>query len=195
MLLPKVERQTAYTPVEVDGAPALLAESACAASALAVPLDRVDLRATPHLEWRWMIKTALSIPDERVKAGDDFAARVYVMFRFDAGRASWSERLRHTLGTALYGKEVPGNAINYVWSVREPSGATWDNPFTTASKMVSLGRGALPEWKTERVDVAADYRRLFGPEPPPLMALAIMADSDNSCQRSAAWFADFRFIE
>jgi len=191
--LPKVARQTVYHPVTIDGVEAVESESECSASALVLELHDFDLQATPILQWRWKIEEGLKIENERVKAGDDFAARVYVMFRFDAAHASWLERLEHTIGEKLYGEKIPGDALDYVWSSYQPAGSTWDNPFTAAAKMISLGSGRLPQWKQETADVARDYRKLFGREPPPIMGVGIMTDSDNSCQKAAATFADFQW--
>jgi len=190
---PRVERASRYEPMEVDGVRAVRAESECSASALLLRLEDVDLRRTPLLRWRWRVERPLDLTDERHKGGDDFAARVYVMFRFEPARASWLERARRRVAEALYGREIPGNAINYVWSSREPAGAVWDNPYTASSKMVSLGAGALPEWRSEEVDVWSDYRRLFGADPPAIVGVALMSDSDDSCGRAEAWLAELRF--
>jgi hypothetical protein len=60
--------------------------------------------------------------------------------------------------------------------------------------MIALARGAITGWRTETVDLAARYRELFDAPIPPVLALAIMSDSDNSCQRTEARFADFKFL-
>jgi hypothetical protein len=101
--------------------------------------------------------------------------------------------MRRAVAAKLYGRDLPGRALNYVWTAHQPAGARWDNPFAEAAKMISLGRGPLPEWKEERVDLVADYESSFGTPPPAATALAVMTDADNSCQRAAAAFADFRF--
>ena len=63
---PKIPRHTRYE--SVDGGRVLRAESRCAASGLLLPLDAVDLRATPRLRWRWKIETPLdAVADERSK--------------------------------------------------------------------------------------------------------------------------------
>jgi hypothetical protein len=191
---PKIDRQTTYTVVRTGGIEALKAESDCSASAMYLPLGKVDLSSTPMLHWRWKIEKRLRVGDERTKAGDDFAARTYVMFRFDPERASFWQRAQHALGSKLYGDVIPGNTINYVWSSREPPGSKWDNPFTGASKMVSVGTGPTSGWVSQVVDVDSDYRELFGHAPPPLLALAVMTDSDNSCQAAVAYYTDFRFV-
>ena len=194
LTLPKVKRHSTYTPVDEGGIAAVRAESRCSASALTYPLEGLDLTRTPRLRWRWRVERGLSIAGERVKTGDDFAARVYVLFRFQPERASFFERARNRLGRALYGREIPGNVLNYVWTSAQEPGAAWRNPFASVSLMISLGRGPLPSWRDEDVDVAADYRAHFGHDAPPVLGLALMSDSDNSCQEAVAYFADFRFL-
>jgi hypothetical protein len=191
---PKIPQHTRYEAVTSDGVAGVKATSHCSASAFYVALKGVDLSSTPRLHWRWRIEQGLEVRNERGKPGDDFAARVYVMFRFDAEHASLWERAVHALGTKLYGDIVPGHAIDYVWSSHEPAGAAWDSPYSAASKMVSLGRGPHSEWSAVVVDVAADYMKFFGQSAPPLLALGLMTDSDNTCQSAVADYADFRFV-
>jgi len=192
--LPRVDEATVYTPVTEGGRSAVRSESRCSASALARSLEGADLSITPILRWSWKIERALAARDERAKAGDDFAARVYVMFRFRPDRASWTARARHRIGRLLYGRDVPGNALNYVWSTREPAGASWDNPFTADSKMISMGPAPSARWRSHEVDLVSDYRDRFGAEPPEPLALAIMTDADNSCSEAGAWFASFALL-
>ncbi len=193
LTFPKVSKHTRYTPLTVDERDAVRAESRCSASALVSPLEALDLEKTPLLRWEWKVEHGLDIDDQRVKAGDDFAARVYVIFEFEPERASRWERLRRRAARAVFGVELPGNALNYVWSSREPANAAWDNPYTGRSKMISRGDGPFGAWRQEEVDVLADYRAYFG-EPPRLQAVALMTDSDDSCQEASAYFANVRFV-
>jgi hypothetical protein len=103
-------------------------------------------------------------------------------------------RLRHGVAKLLYGKEVPGSALNFVWASRLPPGTVWNNPFEPNAKMIALTRGVEASWRNETVDVSARYAALFGVPAPPLMALAIMSDSDNSCQETQARFGAFKFL-
>jgi hypothetical protein len=194
LTFPKVPRSTVYAPVDLEGVHALRAESDCSASGLYLPTPNVSLEATPRLAWRWKIAQGLDVRDERSKPGDDFAARVYVMFEPEPGSLSFAARIRRRVAAAVYGEPLPGTAITYVWSSRLEAGTTWDSPYARASKMVSLGRGPLPTWQTEEVDMDTDYRRRFGHAPPQLLGVALMTDSDNTCQRATAYFADFRFL-
>jgi len=189
---PRIEKHTRYAMVTEDGMSAVQAVANCSASALYLPID-VDLAKTPWLQWKWKVEQPLPPHNEQEKAGDDFAARVYVMFAFDAARASWWQRLRHRMGKMIYGETIPGAAINYVFSTSAPAGETWDSPFAAESKMVSLGTGPVGKWLDESANVASDYRRYFGASPPRVLGVAIMTDSDNSCKRAVAYYADVRF--
>jgi hypothetical protein len=192
LTFPKVRKHTVYTPLAIDGREAIRAESRCSASALIYPLEGIDLAKMRWLAWEWKVESAVQVSDHRVKAGDDFAARVYLVFEFEPEVASAWERLRRRALGAVFGFELPGNALNYVWSAREPTGAAWDSPFTQASKLIS--RGNARGWRREEVNVLEDYRRSFGAPPPSVVALALMSDSDNSCQAAKAYFANFRFM-
>ncbi|MFQ5513489.1 MAG: DUF3047 domain-containing protein [Myxococcota bacterium] len=193
LTFPKVARHTRYTPLRIDGRAAVRAEADCSASALVYELNEFDLRAYPRLSWDWRVDVPLDLEHVRVKAGDDFAARVYVLFEYRPGRASVWERLRRSTLEVLLRIELPGNALNYVWTAAEPRGAIWPNPYTAASRMLSLGAGEPGRWRHEEVNVAGDYERAFSEPPPAAVAVALMSDSDDSCQKARAFFAGLHF--
>lgn len=185
--LPKVDRDTEYRVVRDGDRRVLHAHARCSASALVLESPQVDLQKTPVLSWEWKVVRPLSIENEKIRSGDDFALRVYVLFRFDPARASWWERARHALGRKLFGVDLPGAGISYVWSSRAPAGMSWPNPFAGDVRMVSLGPGHPGSWRRASVNVLQDYRRLFGEQPPPVAGLGVMADADNSCQEAEGY--------
>ena len=187
--------QTRYSLESFEGMEVAKAESDCGASGLVLRLDAIRLDQTPLLSWRWRVDRGLDLLQEQTKAGDDFAARVYIMFELDKSRASTLQRLRHRLAKLIYGNDIPGSALNFVWTSRISAGTVWDNPFEPSTKMIALAQGASTRWRSETVNVVARYRELFRTPIPPLMGLAIMSDSDNSCQRTEARFADFKFLD
>jgi hypothetical protein len=158
-----------------DGA--LCAQSSAAASGLFREIE-VDLGRTPWLHWSWRVENGLHGGDERSKSGDDYPARVYVVF--SGGVAFWRTR-----------------AINYVWSGAQPEGAIWPNAFTANARMVAVRSGArqFGEWLEERRDVRADYLEIFGVEAPDVDAVAIMTDTDNTGTSAAACYGDIWFGE
>ncbi len=196
---PKVDRHTRYEVIS-DAATglSLRSESECAASGLVLPLDGIDLTETPRLSWRWRIHQGLKIEDERAKPGDDFAARVYVIFAYDSRRATLMERVARRAVRLLYGRDLPGEAINYVWASRVPVGEHWPNPFSGAAHMVALRTQSddpsAMAWHTEEVDLLADRKDILGEPLPRIEAIAVMTDTDNSCSRASAEFADFRLL-
>lgn len=153
----------------------LRAESRAAASGLYRELA-VDLGETPMLIWSWKLGHGLHARDERTRAGDDYPLRVYVVF--SGGLAFWRTR-----------------AINYVWASTQPAGAEWPNAFTANARMIALESGPARggEWIAEARDVRADYRRLFGAEPPPVAAVALMTDTDDTAGEALAWYGDIVF--
>jgi len=186
-----VERTTDYSPL-ADAQAGVRAEARCSASALVLPLDTADLTRTPLLHWRWRIVRGLDVADERSRAGDDFAARVYVMFRFEPERAGWLERAQRALAARLYGTELPGTALNFVWTRRVAAGSSWTSPYTEHSRIIALASGPGSDWRSEAVDLPAVYASAFGHLPPAPEALGLMTDSDNTCQHAVAEFRDFR---
>jgi hypothetical protein len=154
---------------------ALHARSAATASGL-YRETMVDLAVSPMLHWSWRIDEPIAGPSERSRAGDDYAARVYVVFTH--GPMPWQMR-----------------AINYVWSSRERVGNTWPNAFTSKAWMVAVRSGSVDagRWQHESRDVLADYRRVFGEDPPAVSAVAIMTDTDNTGLTADAWYGDIWF--
>ncbi len=166
---------TRYAPGKEDGRPALKAESRAAASGLYFPIA-FDPKAYPRIDWSWKVARALAPGDERAKGGDDYAARVYVVF---PSRLFWRTR-----------------AINYVWAGRQPAGALWPNAFTSNAMMIAVesGDARAGRWVDESRDLRADFRRAFGEEPPEAGAVAIMTDTDNAGGEATAWYGAIRLL-
>jgi hypothetical protein len=77
-------------------------------------------------------------------------------------------------------------------------GEHWPNPFADAARMVSLRTHSFApdatSWHSETVDLLADRLALLGEPLPRVEAIAVMTDTDNSCTRASAEFADFRLL-
>jgi len=140
---------------------------------------RVDV-ANPtkiHLSWAWRVRSELTgEADERTKDGDDFAARVFVVFE-----------------TSVIPTRT--RAINYVWAAREPVGAVFPSPYTKRVAHIVMRKGKsgeadAEEWLPESRNVLQDYRDYFGEEPSVVTAVAIMVDTDNTDGYAEADFKD-----
>lgn len=164
---------TRYQLVQKDGRRVLQADSKGTASGLYHELT-VDLEHTPYLNWSWRVNNVLNGVDERSKAGDDYPARVYVVV--SGGIAFWKTR-----------------SVVYVWSSNQPVGSIWDNAFTSNVKTIALRSGNSNNWFSEKRDVRADFKRLFGDDIKQIDAVALMTDTDNSRQMATAWYEDIYF--
>jgi len=146
----------------------------------------------PVLRWRWKVVGTLPGGDERRKAGDDYAARVYITFKYEPSRVSLATRLKYAAVKALRGEHPPHNAIAYIWANKIPKGEAAPSPYTSRVMMVAVrsGDSGAGEWRAEERNVQEDYRRLFGEEPPPYAGIALMTDTDNTGAAVEAWYAD-----
>lgn len=180
---------------EWDGVMAIEAHAVKSMALLARPLE-VDLAMTPVLCWRWRIDAPLKTADMTSKAGDDYAARVYLSFEVPPEALGLGTRLALRLARTLRGSEVPDAAINYIWDNRHAVGTWQANAYTDRTRMQVLRTGAADagRWVDERRDIAADFRRAFGHAPRRLTGLALASDTDNTGEEARAGFADFRFV-
>lgn len=138
--------------------------------------EQVDLTDTDTIAWQWNVSTTYSNTRERTRDGDDFPARVYVVYQ--AGLSP--------LDTLT---------INYIWASSEPVGASWPNPFTDRARMVVLqsGGGKSGQWIKERRNIVDDFRQYFNTDVTQLSGYAVMIDGDNTGSSGRSAFSHLRF--
>jgi hypothetical protein len=166
------------------------ASAGTAAHAFAPPRD-------PHarLAWRWKVDRVLDRADLATRAGDDFAARVYVFFDVPAEELPWRDRVKLALARLLHGADVPSAGICYVWDNAHPAGTIAPNPYAPQVRTFVLrNRGDALAWHDESRDLQADFRAAFperGRQVPRVTGLAAGNDTDQTGERATAWFGDF----
>lgn len=162
---------TEYRLVQEQGKSVVRAVSNAAASGLVKKIT-FDPHKYRYLRWSWKIAGTVTAGDESSRHGDDYAARVYVVF---PGRFFWQTR-----------------AINYIWANRLPKGQSLPNAYTANAQMLAVesGNQKAGQWLNEERDLLADYRALFGEEPQSAAAIAIMTDTDNSGGSAEAWYGE-----
>jgi len=162
---------TDYKLAHENGRNVLRAHSRGTASGLIKKVN-LDPQRFRYLRWSWKVAGILEKGDEKTKAGDDYAARVYVVF---PGRFFWQTK-----------------AINYIWANRLGVGQSIPNAFTGNAMMVAVesGQARAGQWLTEERDILADYRHLFNEEPRKIGAVAIMTDTDNTGSEATAWYGE-----
>lgn len=163
--------ETRYSVVTEGNDHVLKAESSATASAL-IFKHKYNLKDFPMLSWKWKVDNTINKGDETKKAGDDYAARVYVIFP-------------HFLSPLT-------KSINYIWANKLPKGQHVPNPFYSKAVMVAVesGNENIGKWIPECRNVYEDYKALFGEEPPLAGGIAIMTDTDNTGESAIAYFDD-----
>ncbi|WP_024334277.1 DUF3047 domain-containing protein [Desulfotignum balticum] len=195
MTFKNIDRQTSYALIQDNGRTIIRAHSQNSASGLIHPL-RVNPEEYPVIKWRWKIDHVLENGDVTAKQGDDYAARIYVAFAFDTDKAGWWERTRHKSASLFSGKELPGTALNYIWANRAPVETIVPNPYAKEARMIVLqsGNSASGRWVTEERNILKDYAKAFGRNPPEIIGIGIMTDTDDTGGETTGYYGDITLL-
>jgi len=167
---------TSYQLLQLKDKKVLMAESQDSASGL-IKKMHVDLKKYPYLNWSWSIENRLDIKNEKIKSGDDYAARIYVVV--DGGIMLWRTR-----------------AVSYVWANEASKGEIWQNAFAGKNAIMMALRSRQDKtstWYSEKRNVYEDLKRLFGAEFRSIYAIALMTDTDNSHGQVKSYYGDIYF--
>ncbi len=154
--------------------------------------------APQYLSWRWRLERGLPQADIATKPGDDAALKVCVMFDQPLADIPFGQRAALSLARAVTGQALPAATLCYLWDSRYPAGSSGANPYSARVRYLVLDGPASPsgQWVTQRRNVAEDFARLFGQESrstPPVIAVAVGADSDNTGGQSLAYLTQLRW--
>lgn len=187
----KIKRHTQYRLIEEEGKPIIIAESDRSASGITRPLD-LDPKDYQTLSWCWKVEGIISKGDARTKAGDDYAARIYVTFKFDPDQASFFEKIKFKTYKLFFGEFPPKAALNYVWANRMKIGDAIPNAYTDRAMMVAVesGEEKVGRWVCEERNLHDDYLKFFGEPLPNISGIAIMTDTDNTGESAQAAYSD-----
>jgi Protein of unknown function (DUF3047) len=183
------KRATEYTWELFDGRSAMAARSEASASMMRLRVN-VASAALRNVSFSWQVTELM--PGAHVGQTDteDAPARLLLAFGGDVASLPARTRMMFELAQALSGEAPPYATLMYVWDAQAPVDTVIVNPRTDRIRKIVVDSGPteLRRWREHRRDVAADFRRAFGEEPGPLMAIAVMTDSDNTRSRSRAWY-------
>jgi hypothetical protein len=137
-----------------------------------------DLGTTPRLAWSWKVSKLPRDGDVRVRALDDQAAQVYVIF------PRWPSPLRQS------------DVLGYVWDSHAPVDTRVTSPKADNVRLIVLesGPGRSGGWRREERNVAADYVAAFGRKPPRVGKIALMIDSNDTRTDAEAMFGELAFL-
>jgi len=138
---------------------------------------KVQIRATPVLEWTWKVAVLPIGGDLRGAQTSDLPIQLYVVWpRFP------------TL--------VRSRVIGYVWDASAPAGLVTPSRKTARVTFIVLRSGSedLGRWVQERRNVAEDYQRIFGEPPDDPRIITISIDSNDTHSSAEAFVGPIRFV-
>jgi hypothetical protein len=149
------------------------------------------------LAWRWMVEdSTLPATDLARRGGDDRHLLVSLGFAPVPADEGIAARLRRAIARQQAGREVPGSALLYVWGGAHPRDGWIDSPYMAGAgqiRVVEPAPGPRGQWVEVSVDFVADYEARFARPVPPVVELAIGADSDDTGTRTSGRIADLVF--
>ncbi|MDP2450234.1 DUF3047 domain-containing protein [Polaromonas sp.] len=186
---------TSYALVELDGRKVLRVEAAKSYGNLVHDLPAAVPEAGLRLRWRWRLDEALRGGDLRRREGDDSPLKVCALFDMPLARLGLIERNLLRLARAASGEKLPSATLCYVWDGTLAPGTLLPNAYSARVRFIVLDRGEqrLGQWVAHSRDLGADFRRAFGEESdtvPPLQAVLVGADADNTGGRSLGHVGD-----
>lgn len=167
------KRGNQFHVVMEDGNKALRVDSAQSASGMFRKLNQKPI-IPGTISWRWKIETSLvSNTRERMKSGDDYAARLFLLFE-----------------PSFFRWRIP--TVCYVWAGKEKIGSIFKSPYSNNVCMIVLqsGNPKAQTWIQEERDYLEDYKKCFDRAPKELSAAALLVDTDDTGSKATAWFDD-----
>jgi hypothetical protein len=159
--------KTHYTVILDEGQPYLLATSDGTASALYYKIE-YDPLEYPYIVWKWEVDNIIEKGDARLKSGDDYAARLFVVFP-----------------SSYF---ISTETLNYIWANKLAKGSSLTCPYMDNSIMISVQSGPAKtgRWLTESRNIYEDYKKYFDKQPGKVGAIAIMTDTDDTKEKATA---------
>jgi hypothetical protein len=186
---------TTYALVELDGRKVLRVEAAKSYGNLVHDLPPAQPEAGLRLRWRWRLDEALRGGDLRRREGDDSPLKVCALFDMPLAGLGLIERNLLRLARVASGEKLPSATLCYVWDGTLATGTLLPNAYTARVRFIVLDSGEqrLGQWVAHSRDLGADFRRAYGEESdalPPLQAVLVGADADNTGGRSLGHVGD-----
>lgn len=186
--------------VELEGARVLRLETDASYGTLVHALRAWTPTTGSTLEWRWRLERPLANPNLRRKEGDDAALKVCVMYDMPVEGIPFFERNLLRLARSVSGEALPSATVCYLWDTTLAPGTDLPNVYSARVRYIVLdGTDSPPgQWRSHNRNLAADFSSLFQSESaqvPPITAIAVGADADNTAGRSLAYIGDIQLRE
>jgi len=112
----------------------LRAESRASASGQ-IGIWRFNPNHYPRIRWRWKIFRCISGAHGRNKETDDYAMRIFIMFRGNPEELSFWDKIRNSALNLFYGFDPPHSVLSYVWSNVMVQDSSYNSPYSNQVKI------------------------------------------------------------
>jgi Protein of unknown function (DUF3047) len=166
-----------FAVVENDGQTALHMRSENDSSTISRDIrGKVNLEATPLLEWRWKVTTLPKAGNSCRKATDDQAAQIFLV---------WPR----------FPEAVRSRIIGYVWDTTAKVGTICPSEKTRTVTYIVIrsGEADLGKWLTEQRNVREDFKKIYGEEPESPAAIALAIDSNDTKATAESYIGSLVF--
>jgi hypothetical protein len=142
----------------------------------------------PILTWRWRADNILTGADGKVKSGDDYAIRIFVMFDDDSVETSFWTSIRNSTIKLLYGTKPPESSFCFVWTNIEYDEKYFESPYSETVKIIpmEMGDDRLKKWCNYKVNIVTLFKEIFERSCPNSAKIALMSDTDNTESNTVA---------
>lgn len=146
------------------------------------------------VEFSWWASNLLPEADLAVGGQGDAPTRLIFAFDGDHSQLSLRNKMLFEMASTLSGETPPYATLMYVWANDVAPETVIINPRTDRIRKIVLDSGPdqLGRWRDHRRHLAEDFRRAFGEEPGPLVAVGLMTDTDNTQSQARSWYGDVR---
>jgi DUF3047 family protein len=137
---------------------------------------KVNLNETPILEWKWKVIALPKGGNSCMKTTDDQGGQVYVV---------WPR----------FPEAIRSRVMGYVWDTTQPVGhiCRSEKAATVTYVVIRSGAADAGKWMSERRNVVADYKKIYGEEPDGPGAVAIAIDSNDTSSYAEAMIGPIVF--
>lgn len=188
LFFPKIKRHSSYS-IESDAEGNYLKTESHASASAMIYRQTFDVYTFPNIRWRWKALNIYTNGNAEFRDGDDYPARLYIIFKYEPEKAGFFEKLKYSTAKLLYGEYPPHSAVNYIWASRDHKRRIMVNAYSEKAMMfIKRGTSDIGAWHIESVNILNDYLEAFGEKPPAVASIAVMNDSDNTGEKSVSYF-------
>jgi len=189
------KKQSAYAYVKLDGRDAMAVSADASASMLRRKVQVAPERLR-RMQFSWKVPSLISVAELGNRDLDDAAVRVVLAFDGDRSGFSAKNAMLNELTRALTGEEMPYAVMMYVWSKQKPMEAVIPSPRTDRVRklVVESGQDNVGQWLSYDRDIVADFQKVYGEPPGPLIGIGVMTDTDNTQTQAQAWYGPVQVV-